>query len=1429
MATVAEINSLDFSITVSGYTKDALFSHFEYQVYETGDDPEDHPIYRAPGLGSGPYTIYVERSFRTSVGDNWTTRVRVVNVDGQASDWTVNSGSDASPTDVSVAQGDPQYAETDYMIRDGSRAWLGTQDLAGFGITSNDADAPFATIGRVKIGNVGVADVAGFSHRDQHTSAGYALLQTAVGATALNAAAGQPVDIRIGGSSVVNVAGTTMTIPAGKTLAILGTIDETGATVVGRSFPSHGLTEHDDVDVPSPTLQDVLLYTGGEFGWTDEPTGVLDVSGNGISITSSTRRLIGGGATISLDIGTGAAQVAAGDHGHTEADISDLDHYTNADLDSYLGGVVRDGAGGDYVISEAGVTKRRLPGDVLTDIGAAAASALTSHTGDTGNPHSVTASQVGAPPTGRTLTMTGTANQVNIAGGTQSLAANRVWTFSLPQNIHVGADVQFNSVTVDDLSGLGFEQSSITSWLRMPVHTVQRVWNLPNQDGTVLVGVGGLPLFASGGLVSHSSAAGHKHIPSGGAAGQVLVYGGSSGVASWGAAPPAESIDDIGDVEVLTPSTDDLLAYVGGETGWQNQATGAISGTANQVNVSATRKVLGGALTLSLPQDIHTGADLLTSTHGLTGTPVDPGVDTRVNIGKSGGPNFRVQTNYGTLDMGPANTGWAHFGTSTPGFWFNKKVATDGSFQLYNAGGGSQHGFITGASLTAERTWTFPDATGTVALTSDLSSYLPLAGGTLSGELNLGDNNIKQVQSIYLTNQEPGGWTPNSLTQGRIGFDVSDGLFIDPSTAAWGAYPTADAVYRILDTGMTQGGTYITITDGGSANPVTVDVDISAMDSHNDARYAPYNPGSLSGTLASFVARNDVGGWGTRTPTQVLGDIGAVPTSRNLTAGNGLTGGGTLAADRTFHVGAGDGISVTADAVAVDFNNVAHREYRSATITTPGWYRIAHDGPTADGQTGGDGAEGIFTVHVSEGGRHSSVTFSANYNYRNTASSPSLVLLNASDYSNAYFISKIRVVAGDTYEGAAVEVYINPSSSMTAKVHLENDGPSQFNWTTDNFTTGNIWTGAVATQLDVSDNKMQMGGSVGGGNNEWYIDQSGLFRGRLDMSDAVGGTLPVARGGTGKTSITSGHLVYGNGTGALNEVDDAGNTDGDFIAWNDAGYPEWRDPSTMPVGSHALNDHTNVSGTPTTNDLLKWNGSGWVPGSAPPPDMPLGDLNNVNDDTKSTNDFLRYDGSDWVDTAIAASHVQSGTFANARISQSSVTQHEAALSIGAGQITGTLGETHGGTGTGSYTKGDILYSNGSNNLSKLAIGPGGFVLTVDDADGVPYWAESGGGGADKYDDAEVLRAWRDRKDPSFTPDPEWIADGLFKFGPSGWYSPHNKLMSLVIGASYQNKDLIEESVLALSTENMQLKDQVASLEEKLADVVGRVEALEKAA
>ena len=58
-------------------------------------------------------------------------------------------------------------------------------------------------------------------------------------------------------------------------------------------------------------------------------------------------------------------------------------------------------------------------------------------------------------------------------------------------------------------------------------------------------------------------------------------------------------------------------------------------------------------------------------------------------------------------------------------------------------------------------------------------------------------------------------------------------------------------------------------------------------------------------------------------------------------------------------------------------------------------------------------------------------------------------------------------------------------------------------------------------------------------------------------------------------------------------------------------------------------------------------------------------------------------------------------------------------------MAGTLEETSGGTGQSSYSTGEILYSNGTNSLTRLSIGIDGQVLTVNS--GLPHWDDGGTG------------------------------------------------------------------------------------------------------
>jgi len=55
--------------------------------------------------------------------------------------------------------------------------------------------------------------------------------------------------------------------------------------------------------------------------------------------------------------------------------------------------------------------------------------------------------------------------------------------------------------------------------------------------------------------------------------------------------------------------------------------------------------------------------------------------------------------------------------------------------------------------------------------------------------------------------------------------------------------------------------------------------------------------------------------------------------NRNLIAGDGLTGGGTLSADRTFNVGAGAGISVAADTVLLDTSSPRNVDHTTVAIS----------------------------------------------------------------------------------------------------------------------------------------------------------------------------------------------------------------------------------------------------------------------------------------------------------------------------------------------------------------------------------------------------------------------------------------------------------------------------------------------------------------
>ncbi len=80
---------------------------------------------------------------------------------------------------------------------------------------------------------------------------------------------------------------------------------------------------------------------------------------------------------------------------------------------------------------------------------------------------------------------------------------------------------------------------------------------------------------------------------------------------------------------------------------------------------------------------------------------------------------------------------------------------------------------------------------------------------------------------------------------------------------------------------------------------------------------------------------------------------------------------------------------------------------------------------------------------------------------------------------------------------------------------------------------------------------------------------------------------------------------------------------------------------------------------------------------------------------------------------LATSKINSGTFANARISESNVTQHQAALTLASGQITGALGFTPISTETDDQTLDEVLAQGNTSSRNITAGAITGSALTID--------------------------------------------------------------------------------------------------------------------
>ena len=120
-------------------------------------------------------------------------------------------------------------------------------------------------------------------------------------------------------------------------------------------------------------------------------------------------------------------------------------------------------------------------------------------------------------------------------------------------------------------------------------------------------------------------------------------------------------------------------------------------------------------------------------------------------------------------------------------------------------------------------------------------------------------------------------------------------------------------------------------------------------------------------------------------------------------------------------------------------NTVTATSYRLTGDATPykqsikndtnlavGWYRIAENGNAVDTASNGSRCSARFTIIDYDSGLHSTRTLYAGGTYGNK---PFIHLLTNTSYGGDGNISKVRVVEGSTYEGLAVEIYVDTACS----------------------------------------------------------------------------------------------------------------------------------------------------------------------------------------------------------------------------------------------------------------------------------------------------------------------------------------------------------------------------------------------------------------
>jgi hypothetical protein len=284
---------------------------------------------------------------------------------------------------------------------------------------------------------------------------------------------------------------------------------------------------------------------------------------------------------------------------------------------------------------------------------------------------------------------------------------------------------------------------------------------------------------------------------------------------------------------------------------------------------------------------------------------------------------------------------------------------------------------------------------------------------------------------------------------------------------------------------------------------------------------------------------------------------GYVPTSRSIIAGNGLSGGGTLAADRTISLSLTAAVPLPGGVAVAGVSTFAARDDHvhpavdlTDTTETTGVLPLARGGtgsnlsPVAGALLYSDGSN----VNMSNPGSANQVLFSdgtAAPVWRNITGGTTGLTFGLSS-ANWVLSGTLAIDSGGTGATTVTTARVNllPSYSGNAgKVLALNPGATDLEWLA---ITG---TGTV-TSVNVS------GGTTG------LTTTGGPITGAGTITFA--GTLNAVNGGTGITSYAVGEILFANTTTTLDKLPVGAST---YLLASNGTAPAYVDPSTVTVGT----------------------------------------------------------------------------------------------------------------------------------------------------------------------------------------------------------------------------------------------------------------------